>query len=58
MRIITIPETGIRIGVTTAEEAYIIFFRLSPVHDLEFNGKLYKAGECGYTRSYFKQFFD
>lgn len=58
MHIITIPETGIRIGVTNAEEAYLIFFRLHPVHDLELDGKLYPAdSKVGYTRSYFEQFF-
>lgn len=58
MRIITVPETGIRIGVTNAEEMYSIFSRLHSWWDLEVNGKLYPAStENGYTRNYFKQFF-
>jgi hypothetical protein len=58
MRIITVPETGIRIGVTNAEEMYSVFFRLHGWWDLEVNGKLYPAStKDGYTRSYFEQFF-
>lgn len=58
MRVITIPETGIRIGVTNAEEMYLMFFRLHPVHDLEVNGKLYPASTTSnYTRGYFERFF-
>lgn len=54
MKIITIPETSIRIGVETAEEMYLIFFRLHPVHDLVVDGKLYPHGTDGYTKSYFE----
>lgn len=57
MRIITVPETGIRIGVTNAEEMYSVFFRLHGWWDLEVDGKLYPASKNEYTRSYFKQFF-
>ena len=58
MRIITVPETGIRIGVTNAEEMYLMFFQLHGWCDLEVDGKLYPAcANDGYTRSYFEQFF-
>ena len=58
MRIITVPETGIRIGVTNAEEMYCMFFSLNSTYDLEVDGKLYPATtETRYTRGYFKQFF-
>ena len=58
MRIITVPETGIRIGVTNAEEMYCMFFSLNSTHDLEVDGKLYPATtETRYTRSYFEKFF-
>lgn len=58
MRIITVPETGIRIGVTNAEEMYRVFFRLNSWWDLEVDGKLYPAStSADYTRSYFEQFF-
>lgn len=58
MRIITVPETGIRIGVTTAEEMYRVFYRLHSWWDLELDGKLYPASaSIGYTRDYFNQFF-
>ena len=54
MRIITVPETGIRIGVTNAEEMYRVFFRLGVDEDLEIEGKLYPAGEARYTKGYFE----
>lgn len=58
MRVITIPETGIRIGVTNAEEMFLMFSRLHPIFDLEVNTKLYPASATsGYTRSYFEKFF-
>lgn len=58
MKIITVPETGIRIGVTNAEEMYSVFFRLHSWWDLEVDSKLYPTStKNGYTRSYFKQFF-
>lgn len=59
MKIITIPETSIRIGVETAEEMYLIFFRLHPVHDLVVDGELYPCDtHTGYTRGYFKKMFE
>jgi len=58
MKVITVPETGIRIGVTNAEEMHSIFFRLNSWWDLEVDGKLYPAStESGYTRNYFERFF-
>lgn len=58
MRIITVPDTGIRIGVTNAEEMYSVFSRLHGWWDLKVDGKLYSAStKNGYTRSYFEQFF-
>jgi hypothetical protein len=58
MKVITVPETGIRIGVTNAEEMYRVFSKLNTWWDLEVNGKLYPAStENGYTRSYFERFF-
>lgn len=58
MRIITIPETGIRIGVTNAEEMFLMFNRLHTCFDLEIDTKLYPAStSILYTRSYFEQFF-
>ena len=58
MRIITIPETGIRIGVTNAEEMFLMFNRLHTCFDLEVDGKLYPASTSVlYTRSYFERFF-
>lgn len=58
MKVITVPETGIRIGVTNAEEMYRVFFRLHGWWDLEVDGKLYEASaSTGYTRSYFDKFF-
>lgn len=59
MKLITIPETSIRIGVETAEEMYLIFFRLHPVHDLMVDGKLFPHdANTSYTRDYFKQMFE
>lgn len=58
MRVITIPETGIRIGVTNAEEMFLMFNRLHTCFDLEVDGKLYPASTSVlYTRSYFERFF-
>jgi hypothetical protein len=58
MRIITVPETNIRIEVANAEEMYRVFFRLHGCWDLEVNSKLYPAStSVGYARSYFEQFF-
>lgn len=54
MKVITVPETGIIIGVTNAEEMYRVFFRLGGWWDLEVDGKLYPAGAASYTRSYFE----
>lgn len=59
MKLITIPETSIRIGVETAEEMYLMFFRLHPVHDLVVDGKLYPHGtNSSYTRGYFEKLFE
>lgn len=59
MKVITVPETGIRIGVTNAEEMFRVFYRLHPYWDLEVDGKLYPAStESGYTRNYFERFFE
>ena len=58
MRLITIPETGIRIGVTNAEEMFLMFNRLHTCFDLEIDTKLYPAStSVMYTRSYFERFF-
>ena len=58
MKIITVPETGIRIEVTTAEEMYRVFFRLGTWWDLEVDGKAYPASEnITYTRGYFRKLF-
>lgn len=58
MRVITVPETGIRIGVTNAEEMFLMFNRLHTCFDLEVGGKLYPASTgVLYTRSYFERFF-
>ena len=58
MKVITVPETGIRIGVTNAEEMFRVFYRLHPYWDLEVDGKLYEANtSTGYTRGYFVKFF-
>ena len=57
MKVITVPETGIRIGVTNAEEMYHVFFRLHGWWDLEVDGKLYPASTDGYTEGYFKKHY-
>ena len=58
MKVITVPETGIRIGVTNAEEMYRIFFRLHGWWDLEVDGKLYPASaDVCYTTGYFKKHY-
>ena len=59
MKIIIVPETNIRIGVTTAEEMYRVFFRLGAWWDLEVDGKTYPASEnATYTRGYFRKLFE
>lgn len=58
MKTIKVIGTGIEITCATAEEMYLMFFRLHPVHDLEVDSVLYPhSPTSGYTRSYFDKFF-
>lgn len=59
MKVITIPETAIRITVETAEEMFAIFFDLHAKWDLVIEGELYPCNpRTGYTLGYFKKMFE